>query len=918
MGGWGRACNRRVKTSCRLILAVCVLLGVASCSSGRAAKHPLDAAANADIEQAVVAEVTTPGDVALPSFPQIAVIPPQQVDFGDLVLGASAERQVKICNHGNAALHIGLVSVTNSQPGVLAVTVAAPATQVVAADPGDSCDGGVLLTLTATANLGTPTSTVASRLWIASDDPTMPVRSLDLRVHGLAPHLQVLPPGVVDFSYVGLGTDVTRAVTLHNDGHAPLAVKSVAILGDSYGEFSLIAGGFPPVAVPPSDGEVLPGDSAVFAVRFSAKGPIGKKSQAKLYISTNDPTQATVVLLMVATAFNDEVCAVAVPSLDFGAMGWGQSKTLPLILTNVGSGPCQFKQVNVLDCSFNGLTPQFGPVPLVCKAQASKVFSAGAPSAGLFDLAPGASGTVQVTCHAPQDLGILLGQPGTATPLGGLLVATFAEATTGAGLNFPVSLSQAPTTSANLQAVVGSAQLDAIPAVVGFGDTPTTCPSTPALLTLVNDGNAPVVVTKVATTGCGAAIKLLGAPVVPPAGLTLAPKEAYEDWVQAAPQQVGPFSCEVQVATAEQGKCRDNVSNAVVAGDCQSNANCSPGQYCGGFWRTVEVTGNGVAATNRTDGFVIGASKQVDVLLVIDNSASMLAYQAKLAAALPELMALGDAQQVNYHFGVVTTDMANPEGMGKLQQFGGIRVVSPATPQKLAALQVLVKQGEQGSTFEQGLAAAAAALSSTLGFDSSVACVDDKGCAGYGGVCLPEADTPTLLGCGGVNRGFLRPQAALEVIVLSDDNDYSPKSVASYLSAMATTASWPTGKVRRLHALVAPAANCPAAAAPTAVGTRYLDAATATGGLAATICDADYSAFMAQVGALVFGTTPEVALTALPLAGTIAVNVAGKPCPATAWKYQANGNRVILDSPAACAAVSGAAVTVTYQLACGP
>jgi hypothetical protein len=60
-------------------------------------------------------------------------------------------------------------------------------------------------------------------------------------------------------------------------------------------------------------------------------------------------------------------------------------------------------------------------------------------------------------------------------------------------------------------------------------------------------------------------------------------------------------------------------------------------------------------------------ARRVDILLVIDNSCSMLSKQRELSRALPRLIAWLDAESISYHIGVLTMDVGTlPPGAGSV------------------------------------------------------------------------------------------------------------------------------------------------------------------------------------------------------------------------------------------------------------
>lgn len=154
----------------------------------------------------------------------------------------------------------------------------------------------------------------------------------------------------------------------------------------------------------------------------------------------------------------------------------------------------------------------------------------------------------------------------------------------------------------------------------------------------------------------------------------------------------------------------------------------------------------------QVDVFQQEIRRKVDILLVVDNSCSMIDEQQKLAGNFDNFIAQFLEAEVDYQIGVVTTDMENPEQAGKLQ--GDTKIIASSMPvdEARALFQENVKVCATGSGFEMGLAAAAAAFT--------------------------DADAIAH------NAGFLRDDASLSVVFVSDEEDDSPRPVDHYLDQL--------------------------------------------------------------------------------------------------------------------------------------
>ncbi len=321
------------------------------------------------------------------------------------------------------------------------------------------------------------------------------------------------------------------------------------------------------------------------------------------------------------------------------------------------------------------------------------------------------------------------------------------------------------------------------------------------------------------------------------------------------------------------------------------------------------------------DVFVQSATARADILWVVDNSGSMAVEQKKLADRFNVFFRQLVISQVDYHIGVVTTD---PADGGALRSYGGPAVdgcdgcafltrdvpcadddvdvsalsseadieaaLVEACPAQLV-FRRLVQVGTGGSAFEQGFPQAAAAL--------GAATVDEQ-------TGRPTGEVPRE------NVGFLRADASLYVVFVSDADDGGDDAVRYYQRlfeglkpageennvAVAAITGWPlvdapapvgelcsilqsTYDVDRSNdggdddpraAAVAetlrsgascrdPEADDDDPNAVAVVGGRYIDLACRTGGVVANLCDGDYGAALDALGANAAGLQRKFAIS---------------------------------------------------------
>jgi hypothetical protein len=170
----------------------------------------------------------------------------------------------------------------------------------------------------------------------------------------------------------------------------------------------------------------------------------------------------------------------------------------------------------------------------------------------------------------------------------------------------------------------------------------------------------------------------------------------------------------------------------------------------------------------------IPVSADIDILFVIDNSASTSDKQTVFAANFPKFVAALDAfptGRPNLHIGVVTTTVdigvqgfgpgcpsPNPNDNGLLQNTPRVTGCSPPTGRFISD----IKNSTGGRTTN---------YSGTL--DVAFSCIAQVGATGCGFEAQLEAMKRALDGSRPENAGFIRNGAYLAVIFLTDEDDCS-------------------------------------------------------------------------------------------------------------------------------------------------
>jgi hypothetical protein len=246
----------------------------------------------------------------------------------------------------------------------------------------------------------------------------------------------------------------------------------------------------------------------------------------------------------------------------------------------------------------------------------------------------------------------------------------------------------------------------------------------------------------------------------------------------------------------------------------------------------------------QVDSFEQKAAAQIDILWVVDNSASMQDEQNNLADNFDSFISIIEQSQVDYQIGVISTDMELAGHQGELQGSPKIIVRGPNAESQFANN---VRVGIAGAGNEQGLLAAYTALTDPL--------------------------------ISGANAGFLRTGGALAVIFVSDEDDHSFGKIEFYqrifeqmkdignenrVIAAAIVGDQPNGCTNPQTGNAQP-------------GTRYHQLVQVVGGSIGSICSSDFSETLNQLGLTVAGLSRKFTLSdEEPEESTISVKVNGQ------------------------------------------
>lgn len=264
----------------------------------------------------------------------------------------------------------------------------------------------------------------------------------------------------------------------------------------------------------------------------------------------------------------------------------------------------------------------------------------------------------------------------------------------------------------------------------------------------------------------------------------------------------------------------------------------------------------------RVDTYDQQAASKIDVLWVVDNSGSMAARQENLAKNFQSFIELFSKGGIDFRIAITTTDIFKDQG-----QFRGTpKLLTPSTPNLLSAFAANIKVGTSGSPYEAGLEAAQMslerqALTNAPKLEAIEQCKLD---------CNKDPNPVTCIeGCPGKTPiDFLRPDAYLYLVFVSDEEDRSSQDIRYYWRAFETAKGIGNDGTVTTAAIIGDVPTNSCGATP---GARYVGLSTLTGGEVGSICDTSFAATLKKLATNAVGLKRKFALEKKPNVATLEV-----------------------------------------------
>jgi hypothetical protein len=413
------------------------------------------------------------------------------------------------------------------------------------------------------------------------------------------------------------------------------------------------------------------------------------------------------------------------------------------------------------------------------------------------------------------------------------------------GVEFSISSLTSPFNTVSLAGTGADAVLLITPNDLDFGTIGIGCAARSRVVTIYNTGATAARINSIA----------LAAPGNPAFTVSNLPSP-----LPASPLNLPPGGA----ASFEVGFRADTQSSYAAAVEINGQVNGQPVTYI------VALQGRGANDARQIDEFDQLGRPKVDILFVIDNSCSMFEEQTGLASNLGAFMQFAQAQQIDFNVAATTTDVEGGED-GRFVPVSGAataRIITPATqPSPEAVFGQNVALGTNGSGNEQGLQAAYLALSNPLIF--------------------------------GHNAGFLRQDAVLSIIFVSDEQDYSSGAIDFFVNFFLSIKGFRNTNLFSASSIVGDSpGGCNGPGGNADDGSRYVEVANRTGGVFQSICISDWSRALEDLSTTAFGFKSRFFLSNQPVITSLRVFVDDVEISARAsggtvnWEYDYPTNSI--------------------------
>jgi len=309
---------------------------------------------------------------------------------------------------------------------------------------------------------------------------------------------------------------------------------------------------------------------------------------------------------------------------------------------------------------------------------------------------------------------------------------------------------------------------------------------------------------------------------------------------------------------------------------------------------TVPLSAEATIISHQVDKFHQNDKPTVDILFVVDCSGSMSDDQDNMARNFDSFINFAISWNADIQIGITAADDAgdsscrgcsqgNLKGDPKVLKYGGANSMNLNDVKSL--FKSHVKLGSSCSGNEKGLEPAHLALSNPL--------IND-----------PNG-----------NAGFLRDNASLVILFVSDEEDQSTSDTSYYIDFFKNIKGFRNLEMLQIYAVIF---DCPRGCSSSSQGSetpgcRYQDVAANCGGFTRSICDTDWSEVYRDIANRSFGLRTQFFLSREADPNTLVVTVNGRRMTeGNDYVYDSDSNSIVFNTPPA----AGSDIVAEYDALC--
>ena len=276
----------------------------------------------------------------------------------------------------------------------------------------------------------------------------------------------------------------------------------------------------------------------------------------------------------------------------------------------------------------------------------------------------------------------------------------------------------------------------------------------------------------------------------------------------------------------------------------------------------VPLFGRGTNISDQTDIFHQPTQVKSDVLFAVDNSGSMGWVQSALASNFSYFIDWAETLDVSFHIGVIATEVNEVEtdqGDPPRDIYPGVLIQTDSSPKII-----------QNTTPDIGDAFAKNVKIGTCCSDEQEAGLQ----AAWMALSPPEIDDPAQ------NAGFLREDAKLYIVCVSDEQDQSKGNPDFYIDFFSSIKGYRNTEMMKVSAIVMPDPIPQGCGTDSSTpGTRYIEVASQTGGIFESLCTSNWADALSSLGIDAFAAIREFPLSRPADESTIVVTLNDEEVP---------------------------------------